>query len=468
MRLDRRLATPLFRQVYQRLRDAILDGTLPPGGGLPSSRSLAGQLSTSRGTVELAYALLVGEGYVVGRTAAGTVVNPDLSRTPMSAGGNQTLRRTLTKSRRDFERVQPARPLQMGLPALDAFPRKLWARLVARRARGLSPPAMMSQDPVGYAPLRQAIAGYLAIARAIKCSAGQVFITAGYQGALGLMTRTLLAPGDIVWFENPGYFRARDALAMAGAAIVPIPVDREGFDTHVAIKRSPAARLAVVTPSHQCPLGVTLSLPRRIELLAWAAKTGAWIIEDDYDSEFRYRGRPLPSLKSLDDAGRVFYAGSFSKVLSPGLRLGYLVVPSSELDRFCRGAELVAPSSSLLDQMVVADFMIEGHFARHLKRMRQLYAERREAFVSALQMVFGDKIALDIPPGGMHVIGRIAGQRNDVALAARAQRAGLAPFPLSSCVMGRSTDSGLLMSFTNVPAEAAGREAQRLHHALLG
>jgi len=253
---------------------------------------------------------------------------------------------------------------------------------------------------------------------------------------------------------------------MAGAAIVPIPVDREGFDTNVAINRSPPARLAVVTPAHQCPLGVTLSLPRRIELLAWAAKTGAWIIEDDYDSEFRYRGRPLPALKSLDDAGRVFYAGSFSKVLSPGLRLGYLVVPPSELNRFYRGAELIAPSSSLLDQMVVADFMIEGHFARHLKRMRQLYAERRAALVSALEMVFGDKIAIDVPSGGMHVIGRIAGQRNDVALAARAQRVGLAPFPLSSCALGQSADSGLLMSFTNVPAESARQEAQRLHDAL--
>jgi GntR family transcriptional regulator / MocR family aminotransferase len=254
---------------------------------------------------------------------------------------------------------------------------------------------------------------------------------------------------------------------MAGAAIVPIPVDREGLDTRLAIKRSAAARLVVVTPSHQCPLGVTLSLPRRIELLAWAAKTGAWIIEDDYDAEFRYRGRPLPALKSLDDAGRVFYAGSFSKVLSPGLRLGYLVVPLSELDQFRRCVELVAPSSSLLDQMVVADFMIEGHFARHLKRMRHLYAGRREALVSALHTVFGDKIALDVPPGGMHVIARIAEQQNDVALVARAQRAGLAPFPLSSCAVGRSTDSGLLLSFTNVPAEAAVREAQRLHHALV-
>jgi GntR family transcriptional regulator / MocR family aminotransferase len=468
VRLDRRLATPLFRQVYHRIRDAILDGTLPPGASLPSSRSLAGQLSTARGTVELAYALLVGEGYVVGRTAAGTVVNPGLSHMSISPGGGRELRGKFAQAGHEFSRLQRALPFQMGLPALDAFPRKLWARLVARRARGLFAIAMVSQDPAGYAPLRQAIAGYLAIARGIRCSAEQVIVTAGYQGALGLFTRTLLAPGDAVWFENPGYFKARDALAMAGAAIVPVPVDRDGLDTRIAIKRSPQARLAVVTPSHQCPLGVTLSLPRRVELLAWAAKARAWIIEDDYDSEFRYRGRPLPALKSLDDAGRVFYAGSFSKVLSPGLRLGYLVVPLAELDRFYRGAELFAPSSSLLDQMVVADFMIEGHFARHLKRMRRLYAERRKALVSALHTVFGDKIALDVPPGGMHVIGRIAGRRNDVALAARARRAGVAPVALSSCVIGRSAESGLLMSFTNIPVETAAREAQRLHHSLMG
>jgi GntR family transcriptional regulator / MocR family aminotransferase len=203
-------------------------------------------------------------------------------------------------------------------------------------------------------------------------------------------------------------------------------------------------------------------------LLAWAARTGAWIVEDDYDSEFRYHGHPLPPLKSLDDAGRVFYAGSFSKVLSPGLRLGYLVVPSSELDRFRRGAQLFAPCSSLLDQMAVADFMIEGHFAWHLKRMRHLYAGRRKALVSALRTVFGDEIAIEEPSGGMHVIARIAGQRSDVALVGCAQRAGLAPFPLSSCATGRFTDSGLLLGFTNIPAEAAGREARRLRYALAG
>jgi GntR family transcriptional regulator / MocR family aminotransferase len=461
VRLDRRLATPLFRQVYQRIRDAILDGTLSPGASLPSSRSLAAQLSTARGTIELAYTLLAGEDYILGRRASGTVVNPRL-RHLLTPGGGHEPRRKFTEPGYAPSHPPPVRPFQMGLPALDAFPRKLWARLVARRARSLSEVAMVSQDPAGYAPLRQAIAGYLAIARGIRCSTAQIFVTAGYQGALGLITRTLLAPGDVVWFENPGYFRAREALAKAGATIVPVPVDRDGLDISFAIKSSPKGRLAVVTPSHQCPLGVTLSLSRRLELLAWAAKTGAWIVEDDYDSEFRYRGHPLPALKSLDEADRVFYAGSFSKVLSPGLRLGYLVVPSSELNRFSRDTELFAPISSLLDQMVVADFMIDGHFARHLKQMRRLYAERRNALVSALHKVFGDGIVLDVPTGGMHVIGRFPGCRDDVALAASAQRGGLGPFALSSCAVGNSVDSGLLLSFTNIPVEAAAREAQRL------
>jgi GntR family transcriptional regulator/MocR family aminotransferase len=246
-----------------------------------------------------------------------------------------------------------------------------------------------------------------------------------------------------------------------------LPLFQFRLTVQLAIKHSPKARLAVVTPSHQCPLGVTLSLPRRLELLAWAARTGAWIVEDDYDSEFRYLGRPLPALKSLDDAGRVLYAGSFSKVLSPGLRLGYLVVPLSEVDRFYRAAELFAPSSSLLDQMVVADFISEGHFARHLKRMRRLYAARRDAFVSAVRTVFHDRLALDVPPGGMHLIGRLSGRRNDVALAKRMQVSeGLTL--LSSCLYGRPSEFGLLLSFTNTPVEDATREAQRLHKLLFG
>src|SRR5262249_54819185 len=206
-------------------------------------------------------------------------------------------------------------------------------RASTRAARAASPQRRW-QDPDGYAPLRQTIAGYLAISRGIRCSARHVFITAGYQGALGLITRTVLATGDAVLFENPVYFRAREALALAGATIVPVPVDGAGLDFDLAMRRAPDARLAVVTPSHQCPLGVMLSLPRRLQLLEWAVRRRAWIVEDDYDSEFRYRDRPIAALKGLDEAGRVLYAGSFSKVLSPGLRLGYLVVPPSELDRF--------------------------------------------------------------------------------------------------------------------------------------
>jgi GntR family transcriptional regulator / MocR family aminotransferase len=465
MRLDRRLSTPLFRQLYQRVRDAILDGTLRPGAMLPSSRSLAAQLSTARGTVELAYAVLAGEGYIVGHPTSGTMVNPGLRHLP-AAGSDSELRRTIIQPHPSPDRPAPARPFQMGLPALDAFPRKAWARLIARRAQSLSESAMVSPEPAGYKPLRQAIAAYLAISRGVRCSPSQIFITAGYQGSIGMITRSLLAPGDAVWFENPGYFRARDALVKAGAKIVPVPVDGDGIETSFAIGSLPPARLAVVTPSNQCPLGATLSLPRRLELLVWAGRTGAWILEDDYDSEFRYEGRPLPALKSLDDAEVVLYAGSFSKVLSPGLRLGYLVVPSCAIDPFSRDAELLAPMSSLLDQMVLTDFITQGTFARHLKRMRRLYAERRRALVCALTSIFGSSLVLDVPSGGMHVIGRVPGCPDDVGLVACAQRAGLAPFPLSVCSAGQPIDSGLLLSFSNIRAERAEHEVRRLHGAI--
>ena len=464
VRLDRRLATPLFRQVYLRVRDAI-DGTPRPGVPLPSSRSLAAQLSTARGTVELTYVILAGEGYIVGNTTSGTMVNPELRDLP-AAGSDNELRRTVVEARPAPDRDQLIRPFQMGLPALDAFPRKAWARLIARRARSLSESALVAPEPAGYAPLRQAIAAYLAISRGVRCSPAQIFITAGYQGGVGLITRSLLAPGDAVWFENPGYFRARDALVKAGASIVPVPVDGDGLDTGFAIRELPVARLAVVTPSNQCPLGTTLSLPRRLELLAWAARSGAWILEDDYDSEFRYEGRPLPALKSLDEADVVLYAGSFSKVLSPGLRLGYLVVPSSQIERFSRDAELLAPMSSLLDQMVVADFITQGTFARHLKRMRRRYAERRRALVCALDSIFGGSLVLDVPSGGMHVIGRVPGCRDDARLVASAHRAGLAPFPLTLFSVGQPVDSGLLLSFSNIRPERAEREVRRLHEAI--
>src|SRR5579875_2781870 len=341
--LDRRLGLPAYRQIYERIRKAILSGNLPPGAKLPSTRSLSSQLAIARGTVELAYEMLAGEGYILGRAAAGTIVDPELAQKIALPARRAREAAPHSASPRDFPPPTPPLPFQLGVPAFDAFPRKLWSRLVARRARGLSTLAMVYQDPAGYAPLRQAIVNYLAIARGIACTVEQVFVTAGFQGAIGLITHALLGKGDAVWVEDPGYFRAREAFILAGAAPVPVPVDSDGLDVAAGIARAPAALFAMVTPSHQSPLGVSLALPRRLALLAWATSRDAWIIEDDYDSEFRYRGRPLPALKSLDAAGRVLYVGTFSKVLLPGLRLGYLVVPEGETRRFARAADPLPP-----------------------------------------------------------------------------------------------------------------------------
>jgi GntR family transcriptional regulator / MocR family aminotransferase len=460
IRLKRRGGGPLHRQIYERLKAAILEGSLGPGARLSSSRSLASQLGISRGTVELAYATLASEGYIEAHAAAGTIVAPTLSRQrPVPRGRRAPPARIFNDLA--AETALP-KPFQLGLPALDQFPRKLWSRLTARNARRLPPSAMTYQDAAGDRRLRDAIANYLALARGLACSSDQIFITGGYQGALGLIARALLRPGDPVWFEDPGYFLARNALTQAGAALVPLPVDEEGIDVAAGRLRAPWARFAVVTPSHQAPLGVTLSLNRRLALLSWATEAGAWVIEDDYDSEYRYLGRPLPALKSLDEGNRVLYAGTFSKVLLPGLRLGYLVVPPPEVERFDQAAALLMPSQGFLDQMTVADFMIEGHFSRHIRRMRQLYADRRQALAAALEQRLGDRLRVDLQAGGIHLIGWLPAESDDEALARQAWEQGLAPFPLSRAVMQTKRPPALALSFTNIPVEEAPRLAERL------
>jgi GntR family transcriptional regulator/MocR family aminotransferase len=284
----------------------------------------------------------------------------------------------------------------MGLPALDAFPRKLWSRLTARRARRLAPNDLACAEATGHEPLRAAIAAHLAVARGIVCAPEQILITTGFQGALGLITRALMQHGDRSWIEDPCYFRARGGLTAAGAALIPVPVDAQGIDVSAGIARAPAARVALVTPSHQSPLGMTLSLPRRLALLGWAREAKAWIIEDDYDSEYHYKGRPPPALKSLDRDGRVLYVGTFSKVLFPALRLGYLVLPEGVLADFRRIVSRLHLPGSSLEQAVTADFMTEGHFARHIRRMRNLYAERRRALAEALADCFGARFGIEM------------------------------------------------------------------------
>jgi GntR family transcriptional regulator/MocR family aminotransferase len=462
MRVDRRRGPALYRQIYARVRDAILSGRLAPGARLPSSRTLASQLAAARGTVEQAYNMLAGEGYIVGEGAAGTRVDPELrmkAEPPPRARTGEP-----REMGRDHGEPPPAsapQPFQMGLPALDAFPRKLWSRLATRSARSFASGAIGYPDGVGHPPLRRAIAGYLAIARGITCAPEQVFVTAGYQGALGLVAHALLRPGDALWLEDPAYFRAREALTRAGAQLVSVPVDADGLDVARGVARAPDARFAVVTPSHQAPLGMTLSLPRRLALLDWARRAKAWILEDDYDSEFRYRGRPLPALKSLDRDGRVLYAGTFSKVLLPALRLGYLVVPEAQVARFAGTARFLAPSTALVDQMTVAAFIEDGHFARHIKRMRRLYAERRTALAAGLEAALGDRLRIEAPAGGMHLVARGVRPFDDVALAERARAAGLAPGALSPWAIKAKVEPALLISFTNVPAGEANRVARR-------
>src|SRR5215472_12672062 len=418
---------PLYRQVYEHIRAAITTGQLRPGDRLPSTRSLAERFGTARGTMDAAYAILAGEGYLVGRGPAGTVVSADLDSRAIPAAPSTP--RVAPPAPRTA--VHAPRPFQMGLPALDAFPRKVWSRLVARQARGLAPADMAYPDPAGYAPLREAIAGYLATSRGVRCTAEQILITNGYQDALNLVAVALLQRGDKVWLEDPNYPPTGEALRAAGATLVPIRVDADGMRVSDGLARARGASLAVVTPSHQSPLGVALSLPRRLALLSWARAAGSWIIEDDYDSEFRYVGRPLPALKSLDRDDRVLYAGTFSKVLYPSLRLGYLVVPESLVATFARSNRLRNLGHPTLEQRVIADFMAAGYFARHLKRMRALYAARRRALADGLSAVFGDRITVDLRPGGMHLIARFASGVSDVKLAQLAQAGGLSVEALS-------------------------------------
>ncbi|SFJ95433.1 GntR family transcriptional regulator / MocR family aminotransferase [Bradyrhizobium sp. Gha] len=462
LRVDPQKNMPLHKQLCVRIKRAIATGSLPPGTQLPSSRSLASQLSVSRTTVELAYSILASEGFVIRRGAAGTRIG--------SCPVGETPRRPARSPRPLLpglasEAARAPRLFQMGLPALDAFPRKLWSRLAASHARSLSFSKMVYQGASGYAPLRQAIANRLTISRGISSSETQVFITAGFLGALTLIARTLLAPGDKMWVEDPGFPPARHALELAGVDLIPVPVDRDGIHVSAGIALAPAARLALVTPAAQFPLGIALSADRWSQLVSWATAAKAWIVNDDYDGDFNHSDRSLSVLKPHDRADRVLHVGSFSNLLFPGLRLGYLVAPISLTDEFERASALLPTQQSLLDQMVVSDFITQGHLGRHLARMRRLYSERKLALVEALKDVLGDSIHV-AETGGTHLVLHLPADTDDVALANRARALGLAINALSPMGIRIRTGPGLLLGFTNVPADTAQEATQRLKRAL--
>jgi len=469
LKLDPDAAEPLYRQIYSRFRGAIASGLLSPGERIPAARALALELGLARSTIEAAYALLGAEGYVETRGQAGTIVSPGLAGPAALALARDRTERTPAASAPASEPAASfTRPFQMGVPALDAFPRKIWARLAARSIRATQTEDMVYPPAAGLMPLRVAIATYLRLARGIDCMPAQVFITAGYRNTLELATRALLVPGDGVWIEDPGYPPTADLLAHAGMTLTPVAVDGEGLDVARGIATAPGARAVIVTPAHQSSLCVSLSLPRRLALLDWARQAGAWIVEDDYDGEYRYVSRPLPALQSLDRHGRVLYAGTFSKVLFPALRLAYLVVPEAQVDRFERASATFGGGGPALTQAIVTDFIREGHFARHIQRMRRLYAERRRATAEGLLAVLGRHLSIDAQPGGMHLVLRLH-DGDDRGLAVRMRADGMAVHALSERSPGNgAAQSGLLLGFTNIATRERAETLGRRILALIG
>lgn len=455
--LDPTSKEPIYRQIYWRFRGAITDGALTPGERIPAARALAKELGLARGTIDTAYSLLTAEGYIQARGQAGTVVAPGINvRAPSS-----TAQRTVDNT--SIRHKAPILPFQMALPALDAFPRKIWAQIGARCVRATRVADMANPSVYGLESLRIAIATYLQVARGITCAPSQVFITSGYRNSLALIAHSLLKPGDRVLVEDPGYLPTRQLLGHLQIETEPVPVDQDGMRVTDAVNNSMGARAAVVTPAHQSPLCVSLSLPRRLELLEWASREQAWIVEDDYDGEYRYVSRPLPALKSLDRDGRVLYAGTFSKVLFPGIRLSYLVVPPAQVERFEHVGQTFLGGCPELTQAIVATFLTEGHFARHIQRMRKLYGERREATARGLKAVLGERIRIDAQPGGMHLILRLTDQQSDRLLVERLQQAGIYAEALSDFSVHGTTDSALLLGFANIDSQAtAERLGQRI------
>jgi GntR family transcriptional regulator/MocR family aminotransferase len=457
--LDPKAAEPYYRQIYKRFRGAINSGVLEPGDRIPSARALTQELGLARGTIDAAYSLLAAEGYIQARGQAGTVVTPGLKpRGPLTT----PVPRVQVSEAPSF-RPDSVLPFQMGLPALDSFPRKIWARLGARSVRAMQPTDMAHPSVYGLPALRTQIAGYLQMSRGIDCSPSQVFVTSGYRHTIGLIAHALLKAGDRVWLEDPGYPPTRQLLDHMSITAVPVPVDSEGMVVHEAAKAAPRARAAVVTPAHQSPLCVSLSLPRRLALLDWASSSQSWIIEDDYDGEYRYASRPLPALKSLDRDGRVLYAGTFSKVLFPSIRLAYVVVPEALVERFEQISQAFAGSCPELTQSIVTAFMEEGHFARHIQRMRKLYGKRREAAAAGLSDVLGKYMRIDPQAGGMHLVLRLQGQRSDRRLVARMLADGLYGEALTEWTAHGDGPSAVLLNFTNVDSQkTAERHAARI------
>ena len=473
--LDSPSSTPMYRQLYEWFRRAIFTGQLRPGQRVPSTRSLAAELKISRIPVSSAYEQLHAEGYFETFLGSGTRVAGSipaetlkLAAGKLSDASRQNSRsqapRTISQ-RVALMRVPPQTwPNNLGafhvsLPALEHFPMGIWSKVVNRHLRKQSRQLMAYGDAKGYIPFREAIAEYLGAVRAVRCEPSQILITTGSQQGIQLSAQVLLNPNERVWFEEPGYPGARQAFLAAGVDLIPVPVDCGGLNVAEGIRRARNAHAAYITPSHQYPLGVTMDAARRMRLLNWAARSGAWIVEDDYDSEYRFGGRPIPSLQGLDTSGRVIYVGTFSKVMFPALRLGYVAVPKDLVDAFAVARDANDQFSSTLYQTVMVDFIREGHFARHIRRMRVLYAQRRTALVEAIHKYMRGKLEVIGAEAGMHLVALLPPGVNDVTVSKKAAEIGISVMPLSSCYAKPPARRGLILGY-------GGTDARQIHDGM--
>ena len=466
-------ASPLYRQLYNWFQRAIVEGRLRPGQRVPSTRGLARELTISRIPVLTAYQQLHAEGYLESFTGAGTRVAasipPDMfkSRKPAQRGAVRKIGVKIS-SRLDAVLALPPDPRQPGkafrvsLPALDHFPNEIWSSLLSRHSRRPAHQHQAYGDPMGDMAFRQAIADYLGASRAVRCDASQIMVVAGSQHGLQIAARALLNDGDAVWMEEPGYPGAHRAFAIAGVRAVPVPVDQEGLDVDSGLRRCPDARAAYITPSHQYPMGMTMSATRRMQLLDWAARRDGWIIEDDYDSEYRFAGHPIAALQGLSAEDRVIYIGTFSKVLFPALRVGYLVIPRPLVDGFCAARDSIDLFPSTLFQVALTDFINQGHFARHIRRMRMLYMERRATLIAALGKSLGSRMEIVSAEAGLHLVGLLARGTDDKAVSRKAAAAGLSALPLSMCCLEKPKRPGLILGYGGVDVREIETGVRRL------
>jgi GntR family transcriptional regulator / MocR family aminotransferase len=458
--LDRASRTPLPRQIYIQVRSAVLSGALGPGTRMPSSRAMASKLGVARASVVLAYEHLLAEGYVESRHGSGTFIAADLTGlASRRRGAPRATKRAVPISAQtfsDFERSaaqSDARPFNTGRTLIDARTAETWRSLTHRAVRRLGANDLGYTDPAGLFELRENICDYLRAARAVRCDPEQIVITAGTQQAIDIAIRVLLAPGDEVWVEDPGYPLTHAQLLLAKVRPHPIPVDAQGLVVDAGLRTAPRARAAFVTPSHQFPTGVALSMARRLELLAWARQSGAFIVEDDYTSEFRYSGPPLASLQGLDDTEQVIYVGTLNKALFPGLRIGYAVVPRALLQAFVGTRYLIDRQPATLQQAVVSEFMQQGHFAAHIRRMRQLYRQQRDALAETLMRGAADRLDVAVPDQGMHLVAYLCDGSSDIAVEAAAQRAGIVVRAISRFYRAARPRPGLMLGFSGFPRQ---------------